>query len=82
MYYNMNITNNNPTKGKTIMTHQQFNEIIKMVRELHLDFEDGISDEVAFDMATSIIADNPGLKEYINEHKRAVDAVGWLMCEM
>lgn len=64
------------------MTQTQFNEIIKMVRELHLDFEDGISDEVAFDMAISIIADNPGLEEYINKNKRASDAVGWLMCEM
>ena len=80
--YNNHITNNNPTKGKTIMTHQQFQDILKIVQSLHLDFEDGIDDEQAYDMAVSIIADNPGLKEYINEHKRAVDAVGWLMCEM
>ena len=64
------------------MTHQEFTNIIKMVRELHLDFEDGINDEIAYDMAVSIIADNPGLKEYINQHVRASDAVGWLMCEM
>ena len=64
------------------MTHQQFQNILKVVQSLHLDFEDGISDEVAFDMAISIIADNPGLEEYINKNKRASDAVGWLMCEM
>jgi len=33
-------------------------------------------------MAISIIADNPGLEEYINKNKKASDAVGWLMCEM
>ena len=64
------------------MTHQQFLDILKVVRTLHLDFEDGIDDEQAYDMAVSIIADNPGLKEYINQHVRASDAVGWLMCEM
>ena len=64
------------------MTKQQFLDILKVVRSLHLDFEDGIDDEQAYDMAVSIIADNPGLKEYINQHVRASDAVGWLMCEM
>ena len=47
------------------MTHQQFQDILKVVHSLHLDFEDYISDEQAFDMAVNIISDNPGLKEYI-----------------
>ena len=64
------------------MTHQQFQDILKIVQSLHLDFEDGIDDEQAYDMAVSIIADNPGLKEYISKNCGAIDAVGWLMCEM
>ena len=65
------------------MSHQQFLEILNVVRTLHLDFEDEyIDDEQAFDIAVSIIADNPGLKEYINEVVRASDAIGWLMCEI
>ncbi len=64
------------------MTHQEFTNIIKMVRELHLDFEDGINDEIAYDMAVSIINDHKGLKEYINTQVGASDEVGWLMCEM
>ena len=64
------------------MTHSQFNNILSMVRSLHLDFEDGISDEAAYDMAVSIINDHKGLKEFINENVGAKDAVGWLMCEM
>jgi hypothetical protein len=64
------------------MTHQQFQDILKVVQTLHLDFEDGIDDEQAYDMSVSIIADNPGLKEYINEKMGASDAVGWLMHEM
>ena len=64
------------------MTHSQFNDILAMVRSLHLDFEDGISDEAAYDMAVSIINDHKGLKEFINKNVGASDAVGWLMCEM
>ena len=65
------------------MTHQEFLDILKVVRTLHLDFEDEyIHDEQAFDMAVGIIADNPGLKEYIVEVVGASDAIGWLMCEM
>ena len=64
------------------MTQSQFLKILKMVQSLHTDFEEGISDEAAYDMALDIIADNKGLKEYINEHCGASDAVGWLMCEM
>jgi hypothetical protein len=64
------------------MTHQQFQDILKVVQSLHLDFEDGIDDEQAYDMALSILNDNPGLKEFINKNVGASDAVGWLMCEM
>ena len=64
------------------MTHSQFNEILRRVHTLHYDFEEGISDEQAYDMALFILDDNPGLKEYINESVGASDAVGWLMCEM
>ena len=64
------------------MTQSQFQEILRRVQSLHLDFEEGISDEQAFDMANFILDDNPGLKEYINENIGASDAVGWLMCEM
>ena len=64
------------------MTHQQFQDILKVVQSLHLDFEDGIDDEQAYDMALIILNDNPGLKEFINKNVGASDAVGWLMCEM
>ena len=64
------------------MTQSQFQEILRRVQTLHLDFEDGINDEQAFDMANFILDDNPGLKEFINENVGASDAVGWLMCEM
>ena len=64
------------------MTQSQFQEILRRVQSLHLDFEDGINDEQAFDMANFILDDNPGLKEFINENVGASDAVGWLMCEM
>ena len=64
------------------MTQSQFQEILRTVQSLHLDFEEGISDEQAYDMANFILDDNPGLKEFINENVGASDAVGWLMCEM
>ena len=64
------------------MTQSQFQEILRTVQTLHLDFEDGINDEQAFDMANFIIDDNPGLEEYINNNIGASDAVGWLMHEM
>jgi len=64
------------------MTKSQFREILKMVQRLHTDFEEGINDEQAYDMALFILDDNKGLKEYINENCGASDAVGWLMCEM
>ena len=64
------------------MTHKKFVQILRRVHNIHLDRPDGISDENAFDIATDIIADNPGLKEYIQKRFGASDAVGWLMCEM
>ena len=64
------------------MTQQQFNEILGRVHTLHYDFEEGISDEQAFDIAQFILDDNPGLEEFINQKIGASDAVGWLMCEM
>ena len=64
------------------MTRSQFLEILRRVQSLHLDFEEGITDEQAYDMALFILDDNPGLKEYINENVGARDAVGWLMCEI
>ena len=64
------------------MTQSQFQDILKVVQSLHLDFEDGIDDEQAYDMALIILNDNPGLKEFINKNVGASDAVGWLMCEM
>ena len=64
------------------MTQSQFLKILKMVQSLHTDFEEGINDEQAYDLALFILDDNPGLKEYINEHCGASAAVGWLMHEM
>lgn len=64
------------------MSRQEFNEIIKRVQNLHTDFENGISDEQAYDMALFILDDNPGLKEYINKNMGATDAIGWLMHEI
>tara|TARA_B100000287_G_scaffold331987_1_gene316905 strand:+ start:455 stop:643 length:189 start_codon:yes stop_codon:yes gene_type:complete len=62
------------------MTKSQFNKIMKEVR---LISQDGpLDDEAAFDTAAWILMDNPGLKEYIQKHIRASDAVGWLMCEI
>jgi hypothetical protein len=40
------------------MTQQQFNEILGRVHTLHYDFEEGISDEQAFDIAQFILDDN------------------------
>ena len=71
-------TNNNGVK----MTHSKFTQILRRVQNIHLDIPDGITDEMAFDIATDIMADNPGLKEYIQNRYGASDAVGWLMCEM
>ena len=64
------------------MTHSKFTQILRRVQNIHLDIPDGITDEMAFDIATDIMADNQGLKEYIQNRYGASDAVGWLMCEM
>ena len=64
------------------MTQSQFQEILRTVQSLHTDFEEGISDEQAYDMALFILDDNPGLKEYIFYNYGASDAVGWLMHEI
>ena len=63
------------------MTHKKFVQILRRVHNIHLDRPD-LTDDNAFDIATDIIADNPGLKEYIQKRFGASDAVGWLMCEM
>jgi hypothetical protein len=73
---------NNLQSKENNMTQQQFNEILGRVHTLHYDFEEGISDEQAFDIAQFILDDNPGLEEFINQKIGASDAVGWLMCEM
>ena len=75
---------NKPTTNTTgvKMTHSKFTQILRRVQNIHLDIPDGITDEMAFDIATDIMADNPGLKEYIQNRYGASDAVGWLMCEM
>ena len=65
------------------MTQQQFNEILRRVQSLRFDFQDGyVPEDASYEIAVDIIADNPGLKEYINENYGASDAVGFLMHEM
>ena len=65
------------------MTRSQFQQILRTVQSLRFDFQDGyVPEEASYEIAIDILADNKGLKEYINEHKGASDAVGWLMCEM
>ena len=65
------------------MTRSQFQEILRTVQSLRFDFQDGyVPEDASYEIAVDIIADNPGLKEYINENYGASDAVGWLMHEM
>ena len=65
------------------MTRSQFNDILRTVQSLRFDFQDGyVPEDASYEIAVDIIADNPGLKEYINENYGASDAVGWLMHEM
>jgi hypothetical protein len=73
---------NNLQSKENNMTQSQFQEILRRVQTLHYDFEEGINDEQAYDMALFILDDNPGLEEYINNNCGASDAVGWLMHEM
>ena len=62
------------------MTKAQFNEIMKKVHSICLDGP--MDNEAAFNTAEFILMDNPGLKEFIQEHVGAHDAQGWLMCEI
>ena len=62
------------------MTKAQFNEIMKKVHSICLDGP--MNDEAAYDTADFILGDNPGLKEFIQEHIGAYDVQGWLMCEI
>ena len=65
------------------MTRSQFQQILRTVQSLRFDFQDGyVPEDASYEIAIDIIADNPGLKEYINENYGASDAVGWLMHEM
>mgnify|MGYP001179788389 FL=1 len=65
------------------MTQSQFQDILRTVQSLRFDFQDGyVPEDASYEIAIDIIADNPGLKEYINENYGASDAVGWLMHEM
>ena len=65
------------------MTRSQFQEILRTVQTLRFDFQDGyVPEDASYEIAVDIIADNEGLKEYINENYGASDAVGWLMHEM
>lgn len=64
------------------MTKSKFQKLMKEVRMIHTDCPNGITDEMAYDMALNIMSDNKGLKEYIQKHIGASDAVGWLMCEI
>jgi len=65
------------------MTRQQFQDILKVVQSLRFDFQDGyVPEDTSYEIAVDIIADNEGLKEYINKVIGASDAVGWLMHEM
>ena len=73
---------NNLQSKENNITQSQFQEILRRVQTLHTDFEEGISDEQAYDMALFILDDNPGLEAYINNNCGASDAVGWLMHEM
>ena len=65
------------------MTRSQFQEILRTVQSLRFDFQDGyVPEDASYEIAVDMIADNPGLEEYINNNCGASDAVGWLMHEM
>ena len=65
------------------MTRSQFQEILRTVQSLRFDFHDGyVPEDASYEIAIDMIADNPGLKEYIFYNYGASDAVGWLMHEM
>ncbi len=64
------------------MNTQEFKAIMQMVRMIKDDCPDGITDEMAYDMALGILSDNPKLEAYIQSNFGATDAVGWLMQEI
>lgn len=64
------------------MERQEFEAIMQMVRIIKEDFPDGITDEMAYDMALDILSDNRKLETYIQSNFGATDAVGWLMQEI
>lgn len=64
------------------MERKEFEAIMQMVRMIKEDCPDGITDEVAYDMALDILSDNPKLETYIQSNLGATDAVGWLMQEI
>ena len=74
--------NTHQLKGNT-MTQSQFQDILRTVQSLRFDFQDGyVPEDASYEIAVDMIAEYPGLKEYINENIGASDAVGWLMHEM
>ena len=72
---------NTKTK-KSNMTKAQFNKIMEGVRSIELDMPDGITDEMAFDIAESILHNHDGLEAYIKKATGASDVTGWLMDEI
>ena len=63
------------------ITDAKFKKIMASLKGVATDFElDGMefTDEVAFDVADGVLADNPGLKEYIVVKIGARDYQGWL----
>ena len=74
---------NNLQSKENNMTRSQFQQILRTVQSLRFDFQDGyVPEDASYEIAVDIIADNPGLEEYINNNCGASDAVGWLMHEM
>lgn len=63
------------------MTDTQFKKIMSELKDVASDFEsDGMyfTDDVAFEVARSTLAEHPGLKEYIVVKVGARDYEGWL----
>ena len=74
---------NNLQSKENNMTQSQFQDILKTVQSLRFDFQDGyVPEDASYEIAVDMIAEYPGLKEYINNNCGASDAVGWLMHEM
>jgi hypothetical protein len=60
------------------MTKKEFDSLMLNISLIRQDCPDGVTDEVAYDMALDILSDNPKLEAYIKAHMGASDAVGWL----